>query len=63
MAAVEPQQSGDGDWKSQLQLPAADLRYKTEVSMRTRGTESCGRLKLSPTVLLFLAITTRDLVA
>ena len=31
MATVAPQQMQDGDWKNQLQLPAKDLRYKTEV--------------------------------
>jgi hypothetical protein len=35
MAAVaQTQASGaDGDWKNNLQLPAKDLRYKTEVSI------------------------------
>jgi len=40
MAAVAPQQSGDGEWKDQLQLPAKDMRYKTEVSMRIRNREA-----------------------
>jgi hypothetical protein len=31
MATVAPQQMQDGDWKNQLQIPAKDLRYKTEV--------------------------------
>jgi hypothetical protein len=52
MAAVAPQQSGDGEWKNQLQLPAKDMRYKTEVSMRMRGIAWRRGLNLSPTELI-----------
>ena len=56
MAAVAPQQSGDGDWKNELQLPAKDMRYKTEVSMRQRGMDRHSYLLLSPTVWSFVSI-------
>lgn len=37
MAAVAPQPTAEGDWKNQLQLPARDLRYKTEDVTKTKG--------------------------